>query len=119
KNLVVTGTQFVDAANGYLSGYVSNGSIRRGYLYKTHDGGHTWQQVYGSVAADLNSTVMGTSHFGYAVGDDGVVVVTNDGGNSWDVVPLYANGITQTLNGVAYNPAGSGTAVVVGDNGVA
>ncbi|HWY97546.1 MAG TPA: hypothetical protein VNY36_00555, partial [Bacteroidia bacterium] len=80
SNLVVTGTQFTDAANGYLSGYVPNGSARRGYLYKTHDGGHTWQPMYGTVAANMNAVVMTSAAAGYAVGNDGVVLVTADGG---------------------------------------
>ncbi|HTA82923.1 MAG TPA: RHS repeat-associated core domain-containing protein [Bacteroidia bacterium] len=111
-NLVVTGTQFTDATNGYLSGYVPNGSGRRGYLYKTHDGGHTWQIINGTVAATMNGVVMTSAANGYAVGNDGVVLITADGGNSWDIVPLYAKGVTQTLKGVAYD--GAGNVAIVG-----
>jgi len=117
SGLVVTDVQFIDAANGYLSGYVMGPQgQRRGYLYKTHDAGHTWQPMAGTIAVNLNKAVMTGAQNGYAVGDNGIVMMTQDGGNSWDIVPQYQNGISQQLNAIAYD---KNNTVAIAGNGVA
>ncbi len=113
-NLVVTGVQFVDAANGYLSGYVPNGTGRRGCLYKTFDGGNTWKKFSTNIGANLNRIVMTSSSNGYIAADYGILLHTSDGGNTWDILPLFANGVSQNLHGLAYNPS-NGTLAVVGN----
>jgi RHS repeat-associated protein len=122
KRLVTTGVQFVDASRGYLSGYVpgAGGIPDRGYLYTTHDAGHTWQRMNGLVAANINKVEMNSQFNGYAVGEDGILLSTITGGNSWDIVPLYknnTNSYTASLNDIAYD--GSAYSMVVGANGKA
>ncbi|HXP48496.1 MAG TPA: hypothetical protein VN922_01005, partial [Bacteroidia bacterium] len=117
SGLIITATQFIDASNGYLSGYVFGPQgQKRGYLYRTHDAGHTWQIMNGTIAANFNKVVMTSSLNGYAVGDNGIVVMTQDGGNSWDLLPQYQNGITQRLNAVAYDGANT---IAIAGNGIA
>jgi photosystem II stability/assembly factor-like uncharacterized protein len=122
NNLVVTSTQFVSANKGYLTGYVP-GTPRRGYLYTSSDGGNTWQKLYDVVASDLSKVQM-NGNSGLAVGRNGVVLFTNDGGQNWDMTPTYnlANGDSAVadanLNDVVLTNTGGGfNGLVVGSSG--
>jgi RHS repeat-associated protein len=96
NNLVTTSTQFVTASKGYLTGYLP-GQPTRGYLFSSNDGGNTWLRLYDLVAANLAKVQMqGTN--GVAVGRNGVVLLSRDAGQSWDLFPTY-------------NLAGSDTAI--------
>jgi RHS repeat-associated protein len=90
--LVTNQIQMLDNQVGYLAGEVptTNGvNTTRGYLYKTTDAGHTWNRVYGLVGADLKKTVMVNAQTGFAVGTDGIVLKTLDGGQTWDLLPTW------------------------------
>ncbi|HXB12397.1 MAG TPA: RHS repeat-associated core domain-containing protein, partial [Bacteroidia bacterium] len=116
SQLVVTSTQFVDANKGYLTGYITVGGLNRGYIYTSNDGGNTWQPLYDLVAADLTKVKMLSATVGMAVGKQGVVLLTQDGGASWDLTPAYTTGITSDLNDLAFISPTNG--VIVGDKGV-
>ncbi|HXB12612.1 MAG TPA: hypothetical protein VNZ45_11530, partial [Bacteroidia bacterium] len=113
-SMTLTGTQFVDASNGYLSGYdILLSGLHRGLLYKTHDAGHTWQAMKATIGVGLNKVQMLTNtNNGFAVGNGGMLVATADAGNSWDIIPLFTRSITQNLNDLAFDSADNVMAVV-------
>jgi RHS repeat-associated protein len=113
--LVVTATQFVNESKGFLCGYVDYSSYRRGLTYTTNDGGKTWTRINDIVASDLKKIQMVTTTVGYAVGNEGIVVKTADGGNSWDMLPLYTNNVTGKLNDLYFISNSQG--LIVGDDG--
>lgn len=90
KDLMVTAVQFTDEANGYLSGYMEvQPSSTRGYLFVTHNAGRTWQKVNDLLGSNLKKAVMISNTRGVAVGSDGILIETQDGGLTWDLVDVY------------------------------
>lgn len=91
NDLRVTGSSFL-GDKGYLSGWRNGPSGRtRGYVYRTQDGGASWQRSNGLLATGLRGVHFGGSTVGYAVGAFGSVVRTEDGGASWDLMTELTN----------------------------
>jgi RHS repeat-associated protein len=109
SRLQIQSTQFVSSSVGYLSGYVQMPSgLKRGYLYSTNDAGQNWNRINGTAAADLNKIQFTDSVTGYAVGSNGIVLKTIDGGNSWDLFNLYqvgTNGYKDQLGALCFTSA--------------
>jgi RHS repeat-associated protein len=84
-NLITNKIQMLDEFKGYLAGQVGT----RGYLFRTTDGGATWNRVNGLVGADFKKIKMLTSTIGFAVGTKGTLLKTIDGGQSWDLINLF------------------------------
>jgi len=94
------GTSFTDARNGWAVGI-------DGLILHTIDGGQTWQVQHGDPQISTldqvgfkeafdNPTLYAiavTPNYGYAVGDNGAVFASSDGGNAWERkrVPAAAN----------------------------
>lgn len=55
----------------------------RGHIVFSEDNGGTWQQAEVPVSVTLTGVYFPTALKGWAVGYDGVVLHTNDGGNTW------------------------------------
>jgi photosystem II stability/assembly factor-like uncharacterized protein len=55
----------------------------RGHILYSDDTGKTWQQAKVPVSSDLTSVYFPTASDGWAVGHDGVVLHSSDGGQSW------------------------------------
>ncbi|HEX8517253.1 MAG TPA: YCF48-related protein, partial [Bacteroidia bacterium] len=106
SRLKIVRTQFVNAAKGYLAGYVG----ARGYLYTSDNGGNNWRRVNNTVATDLNDVFFATASIGYAVGNDGIYMKTSNGGMTWTAVNLHSS-YKGDFNAVWFT---SGTAGVVG-----
>ena len=117
SRLVTRKIQMLNDAIGYLAGEVD----QRGYLYKTADGGKTWNRIDNLIGADLKKMVMFNSTVGIAVGQSGTVLKTSDGGQSWDLVITWVtSGMINTINDVlVLNPTTSPEVIVVGENGFA
>jgi len=118
-NLITNKIQMVDNQVGYLAGAVpnSNGvSTERGYLYKTTDAGHTWNRIYGLIGADLRKTLMVNAQTGFAVGTDGVVLKTVDGGLTWDLLPTWTN--MAFVNDILDIDYAANQTIIVGENGL-
>ncbi|MFI5136682.1 MAG: YCF48-related protein [Sphingobacteriales bacterium] len=112
-SLVVTAVQFLDNSRGYLSGYVQvNPTLTRGYSYQSFDGGHSWQRITGIVAGDLKK-VQFIGSTGYAVGNSGIVLKTVNGGQSWDMLNLYASNVLTNFNDLFFINANEG--IIVGE----
>jgi RHS repeat-associated protein len=108
-NFKTTAIQMLDAALGYMTGYVELnpgiGMGTRGYLLRTTTGGASWVKVAGTVAATLKKTVWLNDTYGYAFGADGELFETRNGGNQWDLLNTYANNITTRI--AAVSPIGA------------
>ena len=95
--LKTTAIQMVNSNQGYLTGYIENNSVpmeTRGYLYTTMNGGQNWSRVNNTLGADFKEIRMVDSHQGFAIAQSGMFFVSNDGGNSWDLVDTYSIGIS-------------------------
>ncbi|GAB3369525.1 YCF48-related protein [Lysobacter rhizosphaerae] len=57
----------------------------RGHIVYSDDQGVTWKQAKVPVSADLTALHFASAHEGWAVGHEGVVLHTRDGGASWEV----------------------------------
>ncbi|HXU28209.1 MAG TPA: hypothetical protein VN698_13340, partial [Bacteroidia bacterium] len=114
SDLVVTGSQFIGSSKGYLSGYVDLGNgLKRGYNYVSNDGGQTWIRLTGLVASDLHKVQMAAPHTGYAVGNEGTIVKTTDGGQNWDMLNTFSTNITSQFTGLYFVDSLNG--VFIGD----
>jgi hypothetical protein len=85
-----------------------NGST--GYILKTTDSALTWSLVY--TGQSLNSIAFKTNMIGYAVGVNGTIVKTTDGGNNW-----YSDASPSTNNLRFITFANPGLGLIVGENG--
>jgi photosystem II stability/assembly factor-like uncharacterized protein len=65
----------------------------RGHIVTSQDAGATWQQASVPVSSDLTAVYFPSAKRGWAVGHDGVVLATTDGGSTW----------TKQLDGRAVN----------------
>ena len=55
----------------------------RGHIVVSGDGGKTWKQAKVPVSSDLTAVWFASPTLGWAVGHDGVVLATTDGGLTW------------------------------------
>ena len=125
SKLITRKIQMVNENVGYLVGEVpgnlSLNGLERGYFYKTTDGGVTWNRIYGLAGSDLKKATMLNATTGFAVGNEGVILKTLDGGENWDMIDTWSTaGMIKDLNDVIFTDNGNGnfTVMVVGDNGL-
>jgi len=103
SSLKTTSIQMISSNVGYLTGFVNNTDApqgKRGYLYRTENGGTNWQRVNYTLAADLKAVKMATSLIGFAIGDAGVLLKTSDGGISWDLMDTYSGQIISPITAI-------------------
>lgn len=55
----------------------------RGHILYSNDQGNTWQQANVPVRVTLTAITFSTANLGWAVGHDGVILATRDGGVNW------------------------------------
>lgn len=58
----------------------------RGHILLSDDSGRTWRQVKVPTRAMLTGVFFADDKLGWAVGHDGVILRTSDGGESWEVM---------------------------------
>lgn len=109
--------QMVNENVGYLGGEI-NGV---GAMYRTNDGGTTWEKVNNLVGADLKKAIIFYNQNGIAIGEKGTLLSTSDGGSTWSLAPqswqVAGTGMINDLNDIAYINNGSGfTFIIVGEN---
>ncbi|TSJ46564.1 LamG-like jellyroll fold domain-containing protein [Fluviicola chungangensis] len=89
---ITTGIQMISSNQGYATGYMTVSGIptgTRGYLFKTMNGGQNWTRVNNTLAANFKEVKMVSATQGFAIGQQGLFFVTNDGAVSWDLVSTY------------------------------
>lgn len=117
--LTVDGQNWQEVGNDVRGDVVFTSPTKgfRGYgnIYETLDGGNTWKQVFTCAArvvvhgltqqitCGVNAIQFATRLIGYGVGDSsvlggGVVVKTNDGGSTWNVIYLPQESGDQRTN---------------------
>ena len=58
---------------------------QRGHIVYSDDEGNSWRQSSVPVSSDLTAVFFSSERTGWAVGHDGVVLHSNDGGQSWQL----------------------------------
>lgn len=93
-----------------------------GYIFHTRDGGKTWQCQYGERGRHLFGLCFIDKKTGFACGERGILLKTEDGGDNWTLYPttgtirwLYGITFTDKLNGFAVGE--SETVIRTGDGG--
>jgi photosystem II stability/assembly factor-like uncharacterized protein len=103
------------AAGGRIRIAETNESMRHdrrggyGYIFRTTDGGETWECQFGERGRLLLGLDFVDSRIGYAVGERGYLLKTTDGGSHWFVLPT--TGTVDWLYGVHFKDARTGFAV--------
>lgn len=82
-----------DEMNGYL--VCANGGFEHGYIYKTIDGGASWQQVYSSDTLGMLALAVVDQDTVYAGGNLQTIIKTTDGGATWDTV--YSGNVPEAV----------------------
>ncbi|MGH9223853.1 MAG: WD40/YVTN/BNR-like repeat-containing protein, partial [Acidimicrobiales bacterium] len=104
----------IDATNGHAVGW--SGQVKDGIPFvtvATADAGRTWEPRPGQFRSDVsplnfNAVAFSDPMHGHAVGDEGRIVATADGGKTW---ALQRGGAIEILTGVAFTDARRGLAV--------
>ncbi|MEN9303793.1 MAG: hypothetical protein RL264_2222, partial [Bacteroidota bacterium] len=117
--LVTNRIQMLNEMVGYLAGEIGN----RGYLFRTTDGGVTWNRISSIVGTDFNKVRMISANVGFAVGNQGAIFKTADGGQTWDMISLHNLSLTTALpnlNDIDYHSNASlpNVVTIVGDGGL-
>ncbi|MBZ0199420.1 MAG: hypothetical protein K8H86_06105, partial [Ignavibacteriaceae bacterium] len=83
---------FLNSSTGYAAGYTMSGPTtpEKGIIKKTTDGGTTWIEPYNEVGG-LSSIFMVNELIGWAVGKDGKILKTVNGGLPVELVGFTAN----------------------------
>lgn len=92
---------FIDTNTGYVVG-------NQGGIYKTTDGGATWEAKTSGISNTLHSVYFIDSNIGFVVGSSGKILKTTDGGANWSV---QTSGTTNTLNAINFIDSNTGYAV--------
>ncbi len=97
---------------GFAVGGVAGSGDETGVMLKTVNGGSTWNEVSLPIDKAINDIAFVGSNVGFAVCEDGYILKTTDGGDSW----TYSRPETSDLYGVAFISVGTG--FVVGEMGL-
>ncbi len=105
----ILGVSFGDANTGIAVG-IRVGILTGGKIWRTTDGGYTWAEVY-DTPPELYGVSMVSATTGTAVGLQGTILRTTDGGGSWtpQVSPTF-----QHLRSVSFVDEDTGIAVGYG-----
>ena len=80
------GIYFVDDHYGWMIAYRNTAEGKNaGYIYRTTDGGDTWEEQYATEAAMFNLHFI-DRQTGWVVGDRRSVFATTDGGKTWQFI---------------------------------
>lgn len=111
---VIESMYFYDNNIGYITGGIYSDFDRQTYIYKTTDGGQSWNQqilLFGGVLLEMSFI---DQYIGYCVGTNGGVYKTLNGGITWN--PSFVN-TGYWLRSVFFT--GERDGVALGQSGVA
>jgi len=101
--------RFTDKKRGYIVGSVVKGdNVVDSLLYRTEDGGDTWQRVSLPVRNELIHLVFRGNSKGWIVGSGGLILATTDDGLTWN---KQQTGVSSTLYNVDFRDDDNGYAV--------
>ncbi|MBI5923918.1 MAG: glycosyl hydrolase [Betaproteobacteria bacterium] len=86
-----------------------------GKIVRSDDTGKTWLAQRSQVAINLQSIAVWDDRRAVAVGNEGVTIITRDGGNSWSEVKVPLSSVSNKL--IRVRTAGDGIAWAVGEMG--
>lgn len=110
SNFEARASYTVDASRIIIAGSIGG----EDYLFQSDDAGINWYRVGDIQAGTLKAMHMATASVGYAVGEEGLLYKTLDGGQSWRMIPSSV-GVVSDLTTVYFKDANNG--IVAGDNG--
>ena len=84
------GVCFVDENYGWIITYNAPNGKNAGYIYRTTDGGNTWEEQFTTEAALFNLYFI-DKQTGWVVGDRRSVYATTDGGQTWQFITDGSN----------------------------
>lgn len=88
---------------------VGNGFPRR-VIFRTTDGGSTWQDITGNAAtifpSNFNSVRFHDANNGYVGGPGGGLLITNNGGTTWrlEIAPTYVGPLSNNNIAISFAP---------------
>lgn len=91
---VLNGIAFIDTETGVVVGKDETGPM----ILKTTNSGTEWKQVYHGKWGQLTNVQFVNQMEGYAVGTEGIILRTMDGGDSWT---MEESGSTKDLYGIS------------------
>jgi photosystem II stability/assembly factor-like uncharacterized protein len=94
----ITSLSFVSSTTGYAAG-------DNGVVYKTADGGFTWNLLTTGTSTKLRALHFYNENIGAAAGESGVIIVTNNGGATWT---SPSSGTSVRLMSVFFNTSTTG-----------
>ncbi len=103
---------FLDQYSGWIVGYSLVQNVYKGVIYKTENGGLSWESQEFSSPTSFQDVYFISEDSGIVVGWDGSIFRTNNGGADW--VEEYS-GVSEPLFGVSY--AGNSQVWAVGSSG--
>ncbi len=113
--MTITDMQFVNANTAYLTGNIGSD----GYIYVSDDAGINWRRAENITTPDISDIQMIDGSNGFAIGKNGLVLKTTNGGSDWKILPVLnatsGNSITGTITGVLFKDANNG--LVIGPSG--
>jgi M6 family metalloprotease-like protein len=102
-DMVESGASFISINTGWIVG---------NFIYKTVDGGVTWTKLNDPTTKQLTSVCFVDGNNGWAVGAQGVIIHTSDGGSTWNVQdPGSLSGMWESLMAVEFCDLNTGLAV--------
>ena len=88
-NDFLEGIFFLDSLHGWVGGYKEDTGTFTRYIYRTVDGGLNWTAVESAGLTSqykINDIFFIDSSYGWAVGDDGLLMKSTNGGLNWTVI---------------------------------
>jgi photosystem II stability/assembly factor-like uncharacterized protein len=109
---------FINQTTGWIVGRKASLVFSKLEILKTRNGGASWQITYPDPNVDMGLEALYDIQFineslGWSVGQDGKIIHSSDGGNSWN---LQVSDVLTTLNSISFVDDSNGW--IVGSNGL-
>jgi photosystem II stability/assembly factor-like uncharacterized protein len=120
---LVDQVSFFNADTAIAVGFIVDIAPKRGYVYRTTDGGLTWNSVVFGASEWIYDALIGTSGTAWIGGSDGHLYQTRDYGETWtETSPpfdksLILEAIFMTQDGHGIAGAGGNALKITSDNG--
>lgn len=103
---------YISVSEDVFSGITIDIRDQRSTIWKTVDGGVKWSPIVFTTSQWLHKIAFVDARRGWAIGEAGLILATQDGGTSWQIQSIRS-GRTMDLYGIALRDASNGW--IVGD----